>query len=201
MAIALDRPTLLTPGLRPPAPGVQTWWVRPGGATVVPVGPGDRLTVRDPDGGQPAEITVLDAAGAEDAAAIGARADAPATVLVAALRNGRAAPFLAELHRRGLKPHDARAIRLFSTDSRPGASESFTAARAATVVVAAPGGRGVEGSWPASALTVEIVRADPPTTGGEVELPAPLAEPRLDFRVDRADALSHKASEGEKPRI
>src|SRR3954452_20783669 len=139
MAIALDRPTLLTPGLKPVDPSFESWWVRPGGATVVAVRPGDRLTVRDPDGGQPAEITVLDAQGAEDAAAIGARADAPATVLVAALRNGRAgpvaarrkgrgAPFLADLHPRGLEPHDARAIRLFSTDSRPGASESFTAA-------------------------------------------------------------------------
>src|SRR4051812_49343399 len=191
MAIALDRPTLLTPGLKPVDPSFESWWVRPGGATVVAVRPGDRLTVRDPDGGQPAEITVLDAQGAEDAAAIGARADAPATGLAAAPPDGRAARSLAELHRRGLEPHDARAIRLFSTDSRPGASESFTAARAATVVVAAPGGRVVEGSWPGSALTVEIVRAEPPTTGGEVELPAPLAEPRLDFRGDRADALRH----------
>jgi aminomethyltransferase len=197
MAIALDRPTLLTPGLKPAEPGFESWWVRPGGATVVRVRPGDRLTVRDPDGGQPAEVTVLDAEGREDAAALGARADAPATVLVAALQNGGAASFLGELHRRGLRPHDARAIRLFGTDSAPGASESFAAQRAATVVVAAPGGRVVEGAWPASALVVEIRRADAPTTAGEVELPAPLAEPRLDFRVDRASALSYEVREGE----
>src|SRR3954470_13462608 len=146
MAIALDRPTLLTPGLKPVDPTFESWWVRPGGATVVRVRPGDRLTVRDPDGGQPAEVTVLDAEGSEDAAALGARADAPATVLTAALGNGAAAGFLCELHRRGLKPHDARAIRLFATDSPAGASESFTAQRAATVVVAAAGGPGVEGA-------------------------------------------------------
>jgi aminomethyltransferase len=197
MAATLDRPALITPGLRPAEPGRESWWVRPGGATVVRVRPGDRLTVRDPDGGQPAEVTVLDAEGGEDAAALGARADAPATVLVAALQNGGAASFLGELHRRGLKPHDARAIRLFGTDSAPGAAESFDARRAATVVVAAPGGRVVEGAWPASALTVEIRRAEPPSTGGEVELPAPLAEPRLDFRVDRASALSYEVREGE----
>src|SRR3954449_10591113 len=147
MAIALDRPTLITPGLKPVDPRFESWWVRPGGATVVSVRPGDRMTIRDPDGGQPAEVTVLDAEGADDAAALGARADAPATVLTEALSNGAAHGFLAELHRRGLKPHDARAIRLFATDSPPGAEESFTAARAATVVVAAPGGRGVEGAW------------------------------------------------------
>src|SRR3954454_23289396 len=121
MAIALDRPTLLTPGLKPVDPSFESWWVRPGGATVVAVRPGDRLTVRDPDGGQPAEITVLDAPGAHEPATLGAWAEAPATVLVPALCNGRWAPCLAELHRRGVEPHDARAIRLFSTDSRPGA--------------------------------------------------------------------------------
>src|SRR3954462_6639004 len=163
MAIALDRPSLITPGLNPVDPSLQSWWVRPGGATVVAVRPGDRMCVRDPDGGQPAEVTVLDAEGGEDAAALGARAARRGGSLGAALQNGPAAPFLAELHRRGLKPHDARAIRLFATDSPPGASEAFPAARAATVVVAAPGGRVVEGLWPASALTVEILRAEPPS--------------------------------------
>src|SRR3954465_8030293 len=113
MAIALDRPSLITPGLKPVDPSFESWWVRPGGATVVRVRPGDRLTVRDPDGGQPAEVTVLDAEGSEDAAALGARADAPATVLTAALDPAHppgATSFLGELHRRGLKPHDARAI-------------------------------------------------------------------------------------------
>src|SRR3954447_15241031 len=139
MAIALDRPTLITPGLTPVDPSFESWWVRPGGATVVAVRPGDRMTVRDPDGGQPAELTVLDAEGGEDAAALGARADARPTVLVAALQNGGAAPFLGELHRRGLKPHGARAIRLFATDSPPRAGEALTAARAAR------GGRVVRG--------------------------------------------------------
>src|SRR3954469_5446269 len=128
MAIALDRPSLITPGLKPVDPSFESWWVRPGGATFVAGRPGNRVTVRDPDGGQPAEVTVLDAEGSEDAAALGARADAPASVVPAALHHGGAHGFVPEPPRRGLKPHDARAIRLFATDSPPGASESFTAA-------------------------------------------------------------------------
>jgi aminomethyltransferase len=197
MATTLDRPALITPGLGPSDPGVQTWWVRPGGATVVALRPGDRLTVRDPHGGQPAELTVLDREGGEDAAAIGARADAPATVLRAALGGDGAMPFIAELHRRGLKPDAARAVALFGRDTPAGASQAFTAERGATVVVAGPGdGRIVDGAWPASALTVEIERAEPPLVA-EAELPAPLAEPRLDFRVDPASALSYEVREGE----
>ncbi|MEY2535624.1 MAG: hypothetical protein QOF29_3534 [bacterium] len=196
MAVATERPTLITPGLRPVDPRLQSWWVRPRGATVVRVLPGDRLTVRDPHGGQPAELTVLDAEGGEDAAALGARADAPATVIRAALAGGRAEPFLAELHRRGLAPADARAVTLFGVDSRPGASESFGAGRAATVVVAAPGARVVDGGWPASALTVEVLRAEAPAAV-EGHVPEPLADPRLDFRVDKASALSYEVRKGE----
>src|SRR5919202_2979610 len=150
MAGTLDRPALITPGLRPVEPGRESWWVRPGGATVVRVRGGDRVTVRDPDGGQVAELTVLDAQGGDDAAALGARADAPATVLLAALDDGGAASFLGELHRRGLKPERARAVRLFGAESPPGASQAFDVQREATVVVAAPGGRVVDGAWPAS---------------------------------------------------
>src|SRR3954465_3670954 len=72
MAIALDRPTLITPGPPPVAPSFESWWLRPGGATVVHVRPGDRMTVRDPDGGQPAEVTGLDAEGGGGGGALGA---------------------------------------------------------------------------------------------------------------------------------
>ena len=196
MALALDRPSLITPGLGPPDPGFESWWVHPGGATVVSVRAGDRLTVVDPDGGQVGELTVLDRDGSEDAAAIGARADAPATVLLRALENGRADRFLGELHRRGLRPDAARAVRLFGDDAPAGSRQEFDVVREATVVVGAPGGRVIDGGWPASALTVEIRRAEP-LAPPEAELPEPLAQARLDFRVDKASALSYEVRKGE----
>ena len=62
--------------------------------------------------------------------------------------------------------------------------------------MAAPGGRVVDGDPPASALVVELKRATP-RPEAEIELPAPLAEPRLDFRVDKASALAYEVGEGE----
>jgi aminomethyltransferase len=182
----------LVSGLKPVDPNFESWWVRPGSATVVELQAGDRVTVIDPDGGQPAELTVLAPDGREDPGAIGARADAPATVL-----RGAADGLLAELHSRGLKPHDAMAVRLFGPESNPGQSQAFLAERDALAVVAAPGGRIVDGEPPASALVVEVRRATPRPTA-EVELPPPLApEPRLDFRVDRATALAYEVRAGE----
>ena len=66
----------------------------------------------------------------------------------------------------------------------------------ASVLVAAPGGRVVDGDWPASALTIELQRASP-RRHEEVELPPPLAEPKFELRVDKASALSYEVAEGD----
>jgi aminomethyltransferase len=188
--MAISSPALVG-GLKPVDRSFESWWVRPGAATVVEVRAGDRVRVLDPDGGQPAELTVLSPEGRDDAAALGTRADAPATVL----RSGEDG-FLSQLDARGVKPDDAMAVRLFGPEGQPGDSQSFTAERDVLLVVAAPGGRVIDGEPPASALVVELQRATP-RPEVEVELPAPLAEPRLDFRVDKASALAYEVREGE----
>jgi aminomethyltransferase len=189
-------PPLLVSGLRPIDRSFETWWVRPGSATVVELHGGDRVTVIDPEGGQPAELTVLSPDGRDDAGALGVQADAQATVLRELVASGADDGFLGVLHARGLRPRDAMALRLFGHESAPGASQAFACERDALLVVAAPGGRLVDGDPPASALVIEVKR-DTPRAEGDAELPAPLAEPRLDFRVDRASALSYEVREGE----
>ncbi|MSO42530.1 MAG: DUF1989 domain-containing protein [Solirubrobacterales bacterium] len=190
------RPALLETGLKPVDRSFESHWVRPGAATAVRLRPDDRLTVVNTDGGQVAELTVLDAEGGEDAAAIGARMDGEATVLRELVGNGGAAGFLGALHDRGLIPHDARALRLFNAETPRGSAETFSVEREATAVVAAPGGRIVDGDWPASPLVIEIRRATPRALD-EVELPPPLADPRLDFRIDLASAVGYEVKEGE----
>jgi aminomethyltransferase len=189
-------PGWLPSGLKPVDRSFESWWVRPGSATVVELHGGDRVTVIDPDGGQPAELTALAHDGRDDPGALGATADAPATAVHTLLDSGADDGFLGALHARGLRPHDARAIRLFGPTGVPGASQAFDVERDVVLVVAAPGGRVVDGDPPASALIVEIKRAKP-RPELEIELPPPLAEPRLDFRVDKASALAYEVREGE----
>jgi aminomethyltransferase len=181
-------------GLLPEDPFLETHLVRAGGATVLVLEPDERLTVVDAYGGQVAELTVLSPEGADDAGALGARADAPATVLRELVRNGNG--FLRRLAAPRLEPEEALAVRLFEDMSPPGSSQSFRAERAVKVVVAAPAGRIVDGAPPPSDLLVEIRRAAP-RAYGQVELPAPLADPRLDFRVDKATALAYEVHAGE----
>ncbi|HKP21830.1 MAG TPA: urea carboxylase-associated family protein, partial [Thermoleophilaceae bacterium] len=204
MTISATPPSLID-GLRPTDRSFESWWVRPGSATAVELHAGDRVTIRDPDGGQPAEVTVLAADGrdgaggnrlCDDPGALGMTADAPATVLRGLLQSGGDEGFLRTLHARGLRPDEAKAALLFGPDSPAGAAESFAVERDALLVVAAPGGRLVDGDPPASALIVEIKRQSP-RKPAEVPLPEPLAEPRLDFRVDRASALAYEVKEGE----
>ena len=52
-------PRLVLPGLLPREPGLETYWVRPGGVTAVRLEGGDRLDVVDRQGRQRAELTVL----------------------------------------------------------------------------------------------------------------------------------------------
>src|SRR6185312_4382724 len=155
--------------------------VRPGGVTVVALGGDDELKVIDRYGGQVAELTAVGAGFGPTHP----RPDADATVL-----RGHGMPVA------GLDPAEARCVRLFGPDSAPGAELSFTAVAETTVVVGAPGGRVIDGDAPATELALEVRRAAP-RPAVEVELPPPLAEPRLDFRIDPASAQSYEVREGE----
>ena len=154
------------------------------------------MTVVDTRGNQTAEVSVLGADGRDDAAALEAKADAPATVIRAALADRNGSLLAHELGSRGLDPADALAIRLFGEWSPAGSAQTFRAERAVTVVVAAPAGRIVDGDPPPSELLVEVRRVTP-RTYEQQELPPPLAEPRLDVRVDSATALAYEVRAGE----
>jgi aminomethyltransferase len=196
MAILTPEPPLLVGGLRPRDPALETYLVRPGAVDAIPISGADRITIVDSAGGQVAEVTALGAPSASQADLIGVDADGPATALRALARDGTTSPFLAQLHARGLDLHQARAAQLFGPDSRPGSEITLIARDEALLVVAAPGGRVIDGVAPASELLVEVRRASP-RPRAEAELPAPLAEPRLDFRIDPASARSYEVRAGE----
>ncbi|MDP9400172.1 MAG: DUF1989 domain-containing protein [Actinomycetota bacterium] len=195
MAVSPATPPLVG-GLKPVDRSFESWWVRPGAATVVALGAGDAVRVVDPLGGQAAELTVLAPDGREDPGALGVRADAPATVLAGLVRPGAGDGFLRALHARGLRPGDARAVRLFGAETPAGTAQDLRAERDATLVVAAPARLAPDVEGPPWALVVEVRRAAP-RAKPEVELPPPLAEPILDVRVDKASVQAYEVKAGQ----
>src|SRR5450432_1443889 len=150
-----SRPRLIVPGLLPLDPGREMYRVRPGAATVVALEPDDRLTVRDLNGAQRAELTVVGAGGRDDYEALEIRGGGQATVLRALVSSSAdgAARVVGALAAHGLDPSVATAAELFGATSPAGAEETFRASRPVVVVVGAPlGGAVVDGGMPGSDL-------------------------------------------------
>jgi uncharacterized protein YcgI (DUF1989 family) len=183
------------------APALETYRVQPGSVTAIRVHPGDHLDVIDQFGRQPAELTVLSA---NPGAVPGARPDAPATVLQRLVpgddEDGYAARrILGMVASYGVVADEARATRLFDGHTRAGALVGFDVDDDAVLLLAAPAVPMQIDSLepnPPSELWVHLRRADP-TRMGPVELPAPLAEPLLDMRIDASTALDYQVKAGQ----
>ncbi|MCI0430462.1 MAG: aminomethyltransferase family protein [Rhodospirillales bacterium] len=199
MSLAQPRPRLLEPGLPTLPPGVERYRVGGGGAVVVAVSAGDTLTIVDKEGRQRAELAVFAPDGRPDPGAIGAKATGPAAGISRLLSGDDedAAMMAAALARRGLPGRIERAIALFEHDSAPGEEVRLAAERDGIVILHAVGGPMVpEEQTPATDLILFIRRARLPERSEPV-LPPPLAEPRHEFRIERASALAYEIAEGE----
>ncbi|WP_257459505.1 DUF1989 domain-containing protein [Archangium lipolyticum] len=190
---------LRVPGLRTLPVGVERYVVPGGGSIVVALSAGDRLRVLDPEGRQPGELVVFDARGQSRPELLGvttsSRADGLLSLLEASGNEGEGV--ISALARRGVALRDARAIPVFGFDTPAGASVSYVAEASAICAVVSVGGpMAVDAHDAPTELVVFIDRAQP-AARRLVEPPEPLAEPRLDLRVDRATALAYEAFEGE----
>lgn len=199
---------MLAPGWIPREPGLETYWVRPGGITCLKIHAGDEVTVIDVEGRQRAEIMTLPVLPGDRAGttAFGLEADAPATTLahLARLYEGRwrgdgVGRVIDAVAERGIDPSQARCALLFGAWNPAGSRETFRAEADLLLVLAAPD----RPLWvdaddldPGTPIQVEVRRA----AGGpdlEERLPAPLAEPVLDLRIDAATAMDYEVKAGQ----
>lgn len=182
--------------------GQERHVVAGGGAALVRIAAGDRLTVVNDEGGQPAEIVAAALDGRIDAAILGEAANAAAEGLKAMLAAGEAAgEGLGRLRRgigaRGIDLGRAGALRLFGPDTPPGARASMLAHDEGWLILAAPGlPMSPDAQDTATPLTLLIERANPRMVGS-FDLPDPLADPVLDLRVKSATAESYLVRAGE----
>ena len=198
-AVLMPPTTILEPGLRRLPSGMERYRVHGSSATVIALSKGDQIEIIDPEGRQYCELAVFDKTGKNAATALGLKANRAATGMRAILasNNEDAERIRASLKRRHIELGKSRVAYLFEGDSLPGESVTAIAQRDVICIIAAPGQPMlVDQHNPPTDLLVIAQRANP-SEHTRIELPEPLAEPRLDLRVDRCTARAYEVKAGE----
>jgi aminomethyltransferase len=191
---------ILTPepfGLRS---GLERFEVAGGGAWLVAIYTGDRVTVINNEGRQRAELVAADEKGRIDPQILGVNSNSDAAglkSLLAANQGSGLAGLRLGIEKRGLDLGQAKAIACFDEASLAGSEQTFTVSRDGTLIVAAPGS--AMQPQDQTTLTPIGVRIQRSTLQGlrKNDLPDPLATPTLDLRVKSATAESYFVKAGD----
>ena len=192
-------PRLLEPGLWRSDPSLERYQVKGGGTVAVRLRPGDTITIQDPQGRQVGEVIAFDRDRRPAPGSLGNHPVRKPTGLGSMLanRDNNTRSLAQQLSALELTLDDALAIPIFDLDSPPGEEVEFTASEELTCLICAPGdSMSVEEQHPPTPLIVWVRRSD---LHGETDpvLPDPLAEPRLDFRIERCTARDFVVRAGE----
>ena len=193
------RPKLFMPGSPSLDPGVERYVLKGGGTAAFELDAGDVIELSPLEGGQPVEIAVFGKGGKSDLAALGLKGNAPPSRIQQALEKDSedAARVRFGLFRRGLDLGRAKAALVLTQDSGIRDVVRYTAERRVMAVFGAPAKPMlVWEQTPATDVLVFIQRANP-RVANTAPLPDPLAEPRLDIRIDIASAEKFEVFAGE----
>ncbi len=194
------RPSMiLRPGIPALPAGVERYRVKGQGTTVVKVAAGDRITVKDVEGGQLCEVSFVDGKGRFNAAGLGVGFSRPAVGLqdILAGDGDSAKRTLSALKRRNVDPAGALALVLFGESSSPGASAELTIMLDGLLIVSAPApAMDAELQNTATALELRVARANVERSYEEL-LPEPMADPVQDLRIRAATASAYFVRAGE----
>jgi aminomethyltransferase len=193
------RPRLIVPGKAALEPGVERYVLKAGGTAAFELDAGDHVEVAALEGGQAVEVVAFGAKGKSDPGALGLKGKGrPVGIEQALARDTEDAQRVRfGLFRRGLDIARAKAAHLLTPDAGPREVASLTAERSAFAVFGAPADPMlVWDQTPPSDVLIFIQRANPRLLN-TARLPDPIAEPRLDIRIDIASADSFEVFEGE----
>ncbi len=174
---------------------VRRMRVAGGGVVAVGVRAGDRLKIVDPEGLQPGLLyAISEKEGGQAVIPALSRLDAPTLdAALAAARDGRAAAANA-VATRGVAAEDVRGANVFGEETAPGTQVRFDIEADGTLLIFAPGeAMTPDAQNPPTELLVEITHDH----DADLDPPPPLAEPKLDLRVDAATASAYRVKAGD----
>ncbi len=192
-------PEIVVPGKRALAAGVERYTVAGGGSAVMALDRDDRVDIVCIEGGQSVELLAFGKGGKPDLAALGLKGKARSKGLEAILASDRedAARVRFGLFRRGIDIGRATAATIFNSGTPAGEGVSLVAERPVVLVIGAPAAGGlVWEQTPATDTLILVTRAN--VLPAQLRQPPdPLAEPRLDLRINIASAIGFEVYEGE----
>ncbi len=191
---------ILEPGLWQLEPSQERYTVPACGVIVIDLYADDELVIKDPEGGQLAEVVPFTAEGKGDPALLGIRKSIPADGMRSILsgESYSARRVRKSMEKRNLDLATAEAGKLFSPDSLAREEFSFRISSNCTCAIAAPGSMmNVDGGSPPPTDLLVFVRRASSHKKSEIELPEPLAEPRLDFKIKACTAEAYEVKAGE----
>ena len=194
-----SRPKLVAAGIASLEPSVERYVLKAGGTAGLEIDAGDRIEIAALEGGQPVEIVVFGDKGKSDLGALGLQGRARPLGIERALSEDTedAARVRFGLYRRGFDLARAKAARVLAPDAGPSEVVALEAERTCFAVFGAPFEPMIV--WeqtPPSDVLIFVRRANPRLLN-TARLPDPIAEPRLDIRVDVASVQSFEVHEGE----
>jgi aminomethyltransferase len=191
--------SLVRPNGRALPPGVERYRVRGGGSVTVPVAAGDKITVRDVEGGQVCELALWSQAGGFDCAGLGARAVGRGEALLQVLQETTAGArtLLRTMQRRGIDPASVESLRCFGSESTAGSLAEFTVVRDGLLFVVAAGAN-MDPFTQATATPIEVlIRRLSLPDAKQMALPEPLADPLQDLRINARTAAAYFVKAGD----
>ena len=180
------------PGLRTLPPGVERYFVKGGGLSVIEVAPEDKIEIINKEGRQICEIIVFNSNGKSDLSILNLKENANADFSKKTISNDEKISKL--FKKKNLDLSKAKSSIIFSKDCLMGEKIILTSKDKCVVMIAAPGdAMNVHEQNPPTDLTIFLNKAKFIETDEQFILPDPLSDPIIEQLIKRRTAEITKA--------
>ena len=170
------------PGLRTLPPGVERYFVRGGGLSIIEVLPEDKIEIINEEGRQVCEIIVFNSKGKPDLSILNLKENANADFSKKTLANDEKISKI--LKKKKLDINKAKSSIIFSEDCLMGEKITLNSKDKCLVIIAAPGDiMNVHEQNPPTDLTIFLNKAKYIETDEQFILPEPLNDPIIEQLV------------------
>ncbi len=186
------------PGLRTLPPGVERYFVRGGGLSVIEVLPEDKLEIINDEGKQTCEIVVFNSKGKCDLSILNLKENSDAGFSKKTISSDEKIVKL--FKRKNFDINKAKSSKIFDKDCLTGEKIILKSKDKCTVMLAAPGeAMNVHNQNPPTDLTVFLNKSkfDNNSDGEQFVLPEPLGDPLNEKLIKRRTAYTYEVKAGE----